>query len=507
MILQTDTASGFLLPEARRVWWDLTTLFGLQALASLFSLAYLFLVSRALGPEGFGLVTLFLSIVHLAFNLSVNWGQSAMVRFGKEELLRSGRIAETFWARQVPMLSGLSIAGAVLLLGHGMIRQALGAAASATWALLLFLVVYSYADLGAWMLQTVGGIRRYAIGLVVRQLMLCIGGVLLVWGWIPPHFGAVVGVELVGYLGLLFAVGPAYARRWITPVGIRRDAVRALLRYSWPVFGSVIGGYLINWFHVGAVHHFLGDAEVGIYQVAYRLVFLMSEALGLISTVTFPLLMAAEIQGKTRFISEFFVPKLVPQISFLWGLATMGLIALAPSLVPLLFGQEYRPAVSVATLLLAGLSFHMVGVLYGVLFSTHDRLDWLMGIALLAGILNGLGMWTVIPRWGLMGAACISLACVVSTKIAHLWLGNRIVGQVCWRALVGPAITLAMVGAVLVDQRGGFRLPSFLILLFVALAWAKRLRLFQEADVVRFEPMVMPQLVRRGLKATYRWLS
>jgi O-antigen/teichoic acid export membrane protein len=55
------------------------------------------LVVRILGPEKYGNLVLFVTVVSVA-GIFLNWNNNAIVRFGKEEYLENDRLRETFSA-------------------------------------------------------------------------------------------------------------------------------------------------------------------------------------------------------------------------------------------------------------------------------------------------------------------------------------------------------------------------------------------------------------------------
>ena len=493
--------------EVRRAWWDVTGLVGCQTVALAGSLASLSLLSRALGPATFGLVTVFLSVVHLVFNVAVNWGQSALVRYGKEEVLRTGRLAETFWARQVLMVAGLGGIGLGLLLAREVVRDYLAGAAGLAWAVLPFVVVLAYADLGAWTLQAIGRIGRYGAALVARQSLLLGGALLIASGWVPADVTAALAVEVAGYLALLIVVRAAYAPRLVLPFRVSPTRVRVVWSYSWPVLASLLSGYLVTWFHVIAIHRFLSPQDLGHYQAAFRVIFLVGEGLGAVATVLLPLLVAVQAGGRRRDVDEFYLGRLTPQLAFAWGLVTMALVVLAPLVVPAMFGPAYAPALPVATLLLAGLGAQMPTVMYSVVFSAYGRLRWPMLVAMATGVANVTGLWLVVPRWGLPGAAAVNVVCMLGSTVAYLWAGNRVVGITTWRAALGPGLALTMVLAAVVWSEPAQRLLAFVILMPLAVVWGKRIRLFRLEDLERLQAVAMPRVARRGLELAYTWLS
>ena len=90
--------------------------------------------------------------------------------------------------------------------------------------------------------------------------------------------------------------------------------------YSWPLIFSLLSGYIMDWIDLIIIRHYFAFAEVGIYQAAYRIFFLLSNSLSAITTVFFPVLVATLLQGKNKLIKDFYIGRLIPQVTLLWGL-------------------------------------------------------------------------------------------------------------------------------------------------------------------------------------------
>jgi O-antigen/teichoic acid export membrane protein len=496
------------MPEVRGAWSDLVGIVGFQAVGFLFSMVYLTLVTRALGPSGFGVFTVFLSVVHFAFNVGVNWGQSAMVRFGKEELVRSGRIAETFWARQILLTIGLVVIGTVVLLTHSSLESYLGeTGATLTWLLWPFLVLYSMADVAAWTLQAVGRMRLYAVTLVVRKIVVVLGALALIGGWIPSTVSVVVALEGLGCAAILAVATMQLSGSTFSPVRVSLSKVREIARYAWPVLGSFVAGYFTTWAHVVIINATLGTAEVGLYQAAYQFVFVLAEGAAALSTVLFPVMVAVDARRESSVIVDFYVPRLTPQLSLIWSVAVMVLIVACPVGVPLLWGSAYAETWPAFTWLLGGLAFQMVTLMYSVLFSARGLLRGVMAVNVVMSALNVGALSVAVPRWGLIGAAVVSAGCAAASAVMYLVIGNRAFGLSTWRALLGPLAVVLVLGASLVSSGTTARLLAAAIVTVITVGTAKRLRLFALTDVRWFEAVAMPRPVRRSVHATYAWLS
>jgi O-antigen/teichoic acid export membrane protein len=120
----------------------------------------------------------------------------------------------------------------------------------------------------------------------------------------------------------------------------------------------------------------------------------------------------------------------------------LGLAAVAPVLIPMLFGADYRDAVPVAYVLLIAAAISSLGVTTVYLLYSTAKTGLLVvtnGIGLVGTVI--LGFWLV-PRYGLMGAAWSRGAVQVTVVLIETWyVTKRLDFRPPYRML--GAITLA----------------------------------------------------------------
>src|SRR5215813_1445178 len=88
----------------RHQHWDVRNLFanygylvGGNALNALFSFLNIWLATHALGASGYGSVAAVMAAGQAVLMIAVHWTAAALFRFGAQEFVERGRIAESFW--------------------------------------------------------------------------------------------------------------------------------------------------------------------------------------------------------------------------------------------------------------------------------------------------------------------------------------------------------------------------------------------------------------------------
>jgi O-antigen/teichoic acid export membrane protein len=74
-------------------------------------------------------------------------------------------------------------------------------------------------------------------------------------------------------------------------------------------------------------------------------------------------------------------------------------------LVPLFYDAAFAPAASLLRLLVIGKLFEVVNIVFLNSFVGRARMWSMLGLETLRSVLLVLGTWTMLPRWGLAGAA------------------------------------------------------------------------------------------------------
>ena len=69
-----------------------------QGGSAFFAFASVWLLTRSLGSEGYGGVVAVIAASQMV-QVLLNWTTTAVVRFGVEEFVETGKIARTFWLR------------------------------------------------------------------------------------------------------------------------------------------------------------------------------------------------------------------------------------------------------------------------------------------------------------------------------------------------------------------------------------------------------------------------
>lgn len=297
----------------------------------------------------------------------------------------------------------------------------------------------------------------------------------------------VLGAWLFGVAGGLAAGMAAYAlpasrisRLLRKRPRVGHDLRRHVMRFgltSWAVGAIAALVWGPGRAEVVFLEHYAGIGVVGIFAAAATLADMAMQLPGLLLPALLPYLSEQYGLGAHDKVHRLY-RVMMGILALVMMPCCIGIAAIAPVLVPLLFGAEFADAVPVAMVLMIAASVIGVGV-------TPSNLIYSTGKIGLLPISNGLGLaativfgFLVIPHFGLIGAACSrAVAQVLVVAIETWYVTSRLGVAPPYRAL--GAITLAAViqGAVaygLVSWLGGvtslvLAIPAAVVVYLVAL--------------------------------------
>jgi len=412
-------------------------------------------LAHRLGPEGFGIVG-FAAAVAGYLALAVN---SSLHEVGAREIARARhRAAEIYW----------SVAAVRLLFAVAALALLWGVAWSLpkppVTRLVVFLFGLSFFSLAVdptWVLKGLERPLMAGVALVLGQCLYAAGVLVVVRGpadvtWVPVV--QFVGEIAAALIVCLLVVRPARPRFALA------DGLQVMRSSGYLGLARVFRVVAIT-ADVVLLGVLATDRQVGLYSAAYRLTFLL---LSIAASVT-----AAYLPSFARAIGEREETRRLIETSLgtsaLVGAPLVaGTVILASPLMTLLFGAEYAEGARALQLLAlsVGVVFLYSGVT-NVLIAWHRSglLAVIRGAAAVSSVALNL---VVIPRWGVVGAAAVTLlgellvtaAGVVALRQMRLLpsarpLGVPVVAALCMSAVLGfatrdwPVVAQVAAGAVL----------------------------------------------------------
>jgi O-antigen/teichoic acid export membrane protein len=367
------------------------------------------LVARALGDAGFGQWSTILVVVQLIAYFTSFGVESVVIREATADPDREGE-----WLGAMLILRSLLSVPAILV---GLVVVLLLQESTAMLVAGVVLLVQTPFNVGASLRVT----HQLRVSNWVPMAILTLNSVL--WG------GAVVFIFVAGgglvplaiamtATSILTATLQAIAAVKIARPNLRpsREATMRLARVGLPVglSGLLVLAYArIDQLLVFAI---AGSTAAGLYGAEYRIVEQAHLVPVSVMTTLMPILAAAWTVNRERALRITWLAAEYLTVASLGGLAVS--LVVARPLTVLLYGEDFASAAPALPVLAGAFVFICFGYLTGNLVLIAGLQRRLVAIGLIGLVVNVIGNVVLIPAWGFMGAAWMTLATEAVVVIA-----------------------------------------------------------------------------------------
>ncbi|MBY0289796.1 MAG: polysaccharide biosynthesis C-terminal domain-containing protein [Mycobacteriaceae bacterium] len=437
------------------------------------------ITARLLGPDNLGIlayVVFCVTIASMVAGLGIGIVQQRYIPNLRAEARNDeadGLIgATTRWSMVAAIVGGILLFAYLYWPGRGVTEKLSETSRDVVIAVaLIWFLCWRMAEVYQFYLrgeQRFGELARLsAISSVIKLAVIVLGA------WLFGIPGA-----LAGYIAgnLLPAVRIGRLRR-VKPM-VSQDLRREVTRFafaSWVT--AVIGGFVFGRTEILFLEHFTGIGAVGLFTAAVTVAEMAVQLPPLLLSALLPrfseqhgLGAQDDMQRLYRTMTALIAMLIVPLCA--------GLAAIAPVLVPLLFGDEFRGAAPVASVLLIAAAISSLGVTTLYLLQSIGKTGFLLmsnGVGLIGTVVLG---FVLVPHFGLIGAAWSRGLVQVSVVLIETWYVTRKLGiSPPYRALGAIAlasVAQAAVAYVLCLQFGGLAallmaIPAAMVTYLVAL--------------------------------------
>ncbi len=169
-----------------------------------------------------------------------------------------------------------------------------------------------------------------------------------------------------------------------------------------------------------------GESQAGLYGAAYRIFERLQIFPGTLLTTLFPILVAAKAEGTERMRTVF---NTTIDYLVLVSLPAFTIILAGPTeIAVLLFGSDFAESGEALPILAAALVVVSLGYLTGYLIITYDLQRPFVAVAVAALVFNVSANLVLVPRYGFVAAAWITLATEVIVLSTSMLLLSRRMG-------------------------------------------------------------------------------
>ena len=400
-----------------------TVIFG-----SVFTRGFAFLnsliLARVLGPEQFGIFSIFFTVMILTWQLPqafdgvfVTFAQRYQDIHRKNEILKTSiflkiiyfaivvatsypfasflanicfRKAEAFWPVFIALICGVFLMFLMTIAStfQADMKFAKYASVNAVYTVTVFLFLVTY-----YLLK--GSMSLYYVILTYLFIAMIVGSVCLV----------------------------LLKRRLKNIFSIDREILKKVFEQGKWVFLVVAASCIFSRLDLLVLPVFLDYAEIGLYAVAVQLILVVDMASGALAGLCLPRAGAAVLSRKafSAFIKESALIILMIEAGIVILLLT------APFIVSMAYGTEYRYAGTVLRYLLYGWMFHVIMVPFSFLYTAIEDSRTRFTLEIFK-LVVGVGLlYALVPRFGMVGSACtVSITLATSSIISAFVLKFRL---------------------------------------------------------------------------------
>jgi O-antigen/teichoic acid export membrane protein len=440
--------------------------FGLLGVSKLFvqalHLAALAVITRQLGAELYGRMSVFLMVTQLGYLLTCSWTAVGYTRFATVRNAEGRSVSEVFWSRLSVIAVLVALAGGGGWIGRFPLLDYLGLPTAVLVVALFHLLSLISTDLLRQLAQVGTEFRKLALAQVVEKLLVLV--LILVWGgqllrilWI------IIGVTLC----VRCATALWFKRSLLLPVRVSGRLCAKLAGFSWPFLFTAVGGFVFGWVDIAVIKQVASLEDVGVYALAYSGMGTVESLALLMPAVLTPIFVTLAHGGQDAKVSRF-TQRVIPQIHFLWGLVILAGGLGGYWLIPAVFGGEFAASARIFPVLLMSVYLAVLNSLCGPVFVAYTLVRRMVAINLAASGVNLLLDLLLIPEVGILGAGLATLGAhafistmyclVIGRRFGLAWgrlllslgiIGLQVGGLMRWGGTVAGVVATVSAGAVL----------------------------------------------------------
>jgi O-antigen/teichoic acid export membrane protein len=465
------------------------------------------LITRILGPEGFGYITIFNLVTTFVVMVTTNWTATSLLRFGREEYDQQGKLNHTFWARTIILTPCLLVGIAMVYLWRSFINDYMKMPSWAVWLVIgsaLILTARTYLD---YILQAIHRMKTYAATQIVFVAVSIVGLILIFVGFFPKTYLTVIIVGLIANTITLVLISLfLIPLRALSPAKTDRRMVREVFSFSYPLWIGNLAAYVVSWIDVIVIKHYFSMPEVGEYQLAYQV---FTFVIGL--AMTFTLLMAPILTSfmahQREEVIKRYASRLVPQGVLFWSVAIGIGLPISETLFQLLFGKQFSVSAIYFQYLVLGAAFNGIVSFHSGILTAYKLTKHIVLVSVSTALLNLSGDFLFVPHVGPVGAAVSTAAAIGVHSLLYLLIcQKRLEMRLIWQLILVSPVFLSFLTIHITSGQWTYFL-AIGASLALGYCLAKTFHLFRSDDLILLDYVQMPALLKKIIVWIYPFLT
>lgn len=352
------------------------------------------LYTSVLTTAEYGAMDVVVNVSNMLLPLVIVSINDGVIRFGMDHAYKRRDVFSTgIW---------VSLAGFGVFLIFWPVMQKIGMISNYTALIYIYVLAAALQGVSAQFVRAMGLVRLFAFNGILNTLSTVIFNVLFLvvmkWGM----YGYILSVVFSNLVSMAFLWIAArlhrYMRWWKS---ISRDTIREMIIYSLPLIPATIMWSITNVSDRFFVTYYMGEAQNGIYSVAYKLPTIIS-VISAIFTQAWQLSAIGERESDDR---EQFYSNIFKSYQTIVFLAAGGILLLIKPLMHLLVSDTFFEAWQYTPLLVVSVVFSCFSSYFASFYMASKKNIMAMVTIFLGALLNVILNYYLIPVYGLNGAA------------------------------------------------------------------------------------------------------
>ena len=403
------------MPTTRKIAHNTLLQLGGKIVSTLLGLIALGLMTRMLGTERFGWYTSAISFLQF-IGILIDFGLTPVTA----QMIGEGAIEKNTLLNN---LLGFRLTTAVIVFGLGPLVASLlhypTQIVLAMWLLAIsfiatavnqVLIGRSQADLN----------MKLAVGSeLIGRVVLVVGMWLLVLYGAPflPFIAVITMAGLVSTISLWIAstrhnrLRPAFD--W--------SIWRIIWQKSWPISLSIVFNVIYLRGDILILQHYVDQSQIGLYGAAYRVLDVIAQAGMMLMGIFLPLLAFTWSSRNAKKFHAYY-QQAFDTMMILAAPLTVGGILLATPIIQLIAGNNFTASGRILQILSLAILGIFLGAVFGHVAVAINKQKQTMIIYITDAIFTLIGYIYIIPRYGAIGAAWLSVFSEVYAGIGLAWV-------------------------------------------------------------------------------------
>lgn len=380
--------------------------------------------TRYLSPSDYGVVAVATALSNVAFIVLSLSLHTAATRF-YFKYRDQQRLLQEHWGTIIGFTLLVSTVGVLLMLGMGPVPWRLVLNDIPFWPYMhLALAAVPFQALLTIALSIIQAREQARLYLIVSCSQMLVNVSLTVWLVVILRQGASGALAATLLTAMIFSLAMMWHMRGDLSLRLSAPHLKEATGYSLPLVPHLLVGQVTAVSDRFLLNYFIGAAVAGIYNVGYMLASVLNHLADGLNRAFIPVYMSVLTEKKQPDLDDLRRVGLA-MVGFYCS-AALTLSLLAPEFVALFTSPPFNPAARVVPLIAFGFVLNGVYMLLvNILFYEQDGTKRVPFATLAGGAAGICTNVVLIPRLGLVGAACSALLAQGATLLLVFFLSRK----------------------------------------------------------------------------------